>query len=786
VTALSIPELPPGTDNVTGALAYAAKGWYLLPVDPETKHPGSIVGKGWPAQSSRDPEQIVAWFAGRNDAIALHVGRSGAVAFDVDDPTAVPELLREQFRAHRPPFQSTREAVPGRGHYLFGMPEGRDIGNSLGKLEKGWGEIRGRNGVVVVAPSVHTKPGGRYVWLRSGALPTLPEELAALLPDALSSDDAASDAEVRQFLAEHACDEHPTLLRAPLAKYRTDTGRGASRHETAVACVVWAFKEAAAGLYPAQRAYEGLKELHVAACADPKHPEGQRPPSDWPGIVAWAVAQARASDLDGVRGLADAAVERRASLAGDPFSGTNAASSDNPADAAGADAGEAPESASEASWLPVDLTAYLNGSYVPVEPTLLRRSDGVALLYPGLVHSFHGESESGKSLLLQIEAARLVTEGEDVLFIDFESDAASVGHRLVTFGAPVDAVLKHFHYVRPQSNPNANLDERQAFGALLEQRYALAVVDGVTDSLTIFNLKTKENDDITAWMRSFPRRIADRTGAAVALVDHVTKDSDTRGRFAIGGQAKMNGLTGAAYTVAIAQPLGRDMRGEIVLRVAKDRVGWVRSRCGTPGKDRTQEAARIVVDSRGTVPVVSINPPRESGSESGGPAGFRPTVLMQRAADFIERNPGQSGNTVVKGAGGNREMLKRALEVLVGEGFVRRENGPNNSQLHYSVRPYRRAIDPLDEDYSEPGTTQPLPAGGSGSSPYTGELGTTTQPVLGTTSEPPGTTTLSDPFSTPRQGPRCARCGGPQVDPYGVGGNRLCSSCRTATTAVHS
>lgn len=515
--------------------------------------------------------------------------------------------------------------------------------------------------------------------------------------------------------------------------------------------------------YPQLRSYAGSlrrRDVHLAEalhlmrlrwqdCAQP-------PTARWE--MPWADAEALLRDIYGRYAAGSAAAEE--------------------AEPSG-QAPEGAENASEASWLPVDLTAYLDGSYVAVEPTLLRRADGVALLYPGLVHSFHGESESGKSLLLQIEAARLVAEGEDVLFIDFESDAASVGHRLVTFGAPADAVLKHFHYVRPQSSPDANLDERSAFTALLEQRYALAVIDGVTDALTIFNFKTKENDDITAWMRSFPRRIADRTGAAVALVDHVTKDSDTRGRFAIGGQAKMNGLTGAAYTVDIGETLGQGMRGEIVLRIAKDRVGRVRPHCGPMRKsDRTQEAARVVVDSRGPSPIVSINPQRDnSAAEVGGPGGFRPTVLMERLSLAAERSEGLSKNKLAdEAAGKNRKVTLDAIDLLVDEGYLRRESGAGNSHRHYSVRPYRRAVDALDPEYFEAGTTQPSDAGGSGSSPYTGELGTTTQPVPGTTSEPPGTTTAEPAWTSLEEGP-CATCQKP-TKKYGPGGHKQCPDCR--------
>ena len=54
-------SVPTNTENMTvleAALAWVANGFYILPIDPKTKHAGSIVGVGWPDKSSRDPKQI--------------------------------------------------------------------------------------------------------------------------------------------------------------------------------------------------------------------------------------------------------------------------------------------------------------------------------------------------------------------------------------------------------------------------------------------------------------------------------------------------------------------------------------------------------------------------------------------------------------------------------------------------------------------------------------------------------------------------------------------------------
>ena len=163
MTALYIPEITPDMDRLTASFAYGKCGWYMVPVREDSKHPGSIVGKNWQRKSSRDPKQLAAWFAGTNYGIALHCGRSGAIVFDVDKPDLVPDILRKHLATA--PYQSTRPDMPGRGHYVFAMPPGRTLGNGLGRLPRGWGEIRGANGVIIAAPTPHPD-GGEYRWER--------------------------------------------------------------------------------------------------------------------------------------------------------------------------------------------------------------------------------------------------------------------------------------------------------------------------------------------------------------------------------------------------------------------------------------------------------------------------------------------------------------------------------------------------------------------------------------------------------------------------------------------
>ncbi|MEU4332353.1 AAA family ATPase [Nonomuraea dietziae] len=312
---LSIPDIDDEQDTLSAALAYAKAGWYVLPVDQATKHAGSVLGKGWPSKTSRDPETLIAWFAGANHALALHVGRSGALVFDVDSPAELPPLLRASLLTVPAPFQSTREHDPERGHYLYAAPHDRSLGNSNGALGKSWGEVRGKNGVIIVAPSVHEKEadGGRYEWIRSGPLPLLPAVLAEQLPDASDSSDAATDHEVKAFLDTHQRSERPELLAGVLARFDTAVRAGESRHGAALAAAAWAMREAAAGVYPALAAAERLQEAFTTAMATARdgsertlHPVRAR--SEFLGILSWAIAQTSHSDLAAVRD----AVEERA------------------------------------------------------------------------------------------------------------------------------------------------------------------------------------------------------------------------------------------------------------------------------------------------------------------------------------------------------------------------------------------------------------------------------------------------------------------------------------------
>ena len=394
------------------------------------------------------------------------------------------------------------------------------------------------------------------------------------------------------------------------------------------------------------------------------------------------------------------------------------------------------------TWARVDLDTYATGEYDPPTATLMPRDDGVCLLYPGLTHSIHGESESGKSWVAQVETARLLREGHPVLYVDFESDPASVVGRLLELGCTKDD-LAHLDYRRPEVRPTHE-GEAGAWFDMLAGGYALAVIDGVTDSLGLWGYKITDNDEVAAWARVFPKRLAHTSGAAVLMIDHVTKNPDTRGRFAIGGQAKMSGLTGAAYVVDVVEPLGRGLVGVLSIRVAKDRPGTVRAHAGDMRKsDRTQEVARFELDAKGDELGASLRVPEDVTPQ------FRPTVLMARVSDFLDLYPDSSGRTVTEGVTGKAKHVRQALTCLVSEGFVvTAKHGA--SVLHTNRKRFTdESVRPAS--HRVPTASQDAPNGVRPASP---------PPKGGRTQGPPpaheNPTKIGDAPTGPHQQPSCA------------------------------
>ena len=102
------------------------------------------------------------------------------------------------------------------------------------------------------------------------------------------------------------------------------------------------------------------------------------------------------------------------------------------------------------TWDLVDIRHILAGDTEEEPPVILKRSDGVALLYAGKVHDIHGEPESSKGWLACLAVKDcLESTDRDVMYVDFEDTPKGVVSRLMNLGIDTDVLAERFHYIGP-------------------------------------------------------------------------------------------------------------------------------------------------------------------------------------------------------------------------------------------------------------------------------------------------------------------------------------------------
>ncbi|MGV9854979.1 DnaB-like helicase N-terminal domain-containing protein [Streptomyces sp. NPDC003442] len=346
---------------------------------------------------------------------------------------------------------------------------------------------------------------------------------------------------------------------------------------------------------------------------------------------------------------------------------------------------------SDTGWEFSDLSSVLNGSHKPVTPVVGARDDGHGLFYPGHVNGVQGESEAGKSWVALITALIEINRGNHVVYIDFEDSEAGVVGRLLLIGALPRDLQERFHYVRPHITP-APGDLRAFVCRAAEVQPTLVVVDGVTEAMSMLGLELKDNTEIAKFRRMLLRPLAD-TGAAVVSLDHVVKNSESRGRYALGGVHKLNGVDGVQYMLEAVHPFGINAEGRSRLRVAKDRPAQVRKHALPSGKNPLHWFADVVVKSEGeTFADAHIYPPIERTDDTAEIAAEREKDAKSEV-EFVRRKgkilavlekagSPLTTNGITSRVPGRTPVTRAALGRLVDSGEVVAEPGPKRAMMH--------------------------------------------------------------------------------------------------------
>lgn len=353
-------------------------------------------------------------------------------------------------------------------------------------------------------------------------------------------------------------------------------------------------------------------------------------------------------------------------------------------DAPAGDHGASGDPVVRTGWEPVDLTAAIAGDGPDDATTILERNDGVALLYPGKFHAINGESESGKTWLALAAVHEQISAGHRVVYLDFEDSARSIVRRLQLFGISDDHLTALLAYIRPDDKytPAAALVLRDVVIGAHAAPTTLVVIDGVTEAMSLNGWEINNNDDVATFYRPLPREIA-KAGPAVILIDHVTKDREGRGRYAIGGQHKLAGIDGAVYTVEKVKPFAPGQVGTARVRVMKDRAGAVRQHLEG---DHVADFRLTSTDDGVTATLIA---PRPSDSITAETFLARPESVMQRISELLESRPdGVTATALDDTIGGNKATRRQALNLLETEGHIARRSS-GRTRLISSAQPYR-------------------------------------------------------------------------------------------------
>jgi hypothetical protein len=350
-----------------------------------------------------------------------------------------------------------------------------------------------------------------------------------------------------------------------------------------------------------------------------------------------------------------------------------------------------PHTADTTGWDFSDLTPVLDGTHKPAQPVVGARDDGIGLFYPGRINGIQGESEAGKSWVALISCLVEMNRGNLVVYIDFEDSEEGVVSRLLLIGGTPQDIAERFLYVRPGATPNPAA--LRAFiariGAL---QPTLVIVDGVTEAMVMLGLELKENTEIAKFGRMLLRPLAD-TGAAVVPLDHVVKNNESRGRYALGGVHKLNAVDGVQYMLEAVRPFGINTEGRSRLRVAKDRPAQIRKHALPGGRNPMHWFADLVIRSEGDEfaeahlypPVQHVDDPTDRTAEEEKEAKEE-TEIKDREAKVLDvlrkSTEPLSKNAVEELIEGRASITRRALTRLVHAGHVQQHGGRRGAVLH--------------------------------------------------------------------------------------------------------
>ncbi len=328
--------------------------------------------------------------------------------------------------------------------------------------------------------------------------------------------------------------------------------------------------------------------------------------------------------------------------------------------------------------------------------------DLVGLIYRGERHVISGPPEAMKSMFAFIVAIEEIRAGGKVAILDFELGPAAVRALFVDLGASLEEVAS-IYYVEPDGPP-----EPEDIDAMLEESVTLTIIDAAAGAYDVSELDDNARKDAEKFARAWIKPLW-KNGVTVILIDHVTKNAETRGRFTIGSERKI-GQTRCHLGLEVPEgkQLHRGSDGLVRVRVHKDTRGYLQRGIVT----------ELDLHSDPDTHAITWQFRRQVTSQG---ADFRPTGLMEKVSRFLEQH-GEVPRARIEEAGLGKQgkWVRVAIDTLIEEECAAETPGPRGARLTRSLKPFRDTSSTSSELVS-PRPDEDVATSSTSSVPYKGD-----------------------------------------------------------------
>ncbi len=326
-----------------------------------------------------------------------------------------------------------------------------------------------------------------------------------------------------------------------------------------------------------------------------------------------------------------------------------------------------------------DVAALLAGTLPePPAPAYGTRDDARALFYAGEVNLIFGDPESGKTWLALAAAREVLGEHGTgrVLVIDLDHNGpeATVS-RLLSLGAAQAALSdrERFLFVEPE-------DRSHLLSVVADMKVwtpTVVVLDSLGELLPLLGSSSNSADEYTDAHRAVLKPLA-KVGAAVLVIDHLAKNTESRTLGPGGTAAKRRTIGGVSLRVTIHEAFAPGKGGSAWLGVNKDRHGGLRRHCPTARGEPSAGLFRLVPssgDDRVLEPIIRAPRPEDKPPTTYGiHDGKTDAQIVADVAVLSDLDPPPTSKEDVKARmGWGSDRAYKALKAF-------REQGSTNSE----------------------------------------------------------------------------------------------------------